>query len=171
MGECQIWRIPVSRHTEAFEILTLYVYIFFCIFTAQLSYIMPAHPLFLGSKLFIYLVFNRKPMAVPSGCVRGIKPLHSLRPYNDIFEDLIQCFADVYVAISIWRSIVEDIFFSILAGFPESLVNICRLPSLKHHLFHLSEVCLHGEVGLREVERVFIILFHIVYDACFSGQS
>src|SRR3989304_4383233 len=123
MGKCQIWRIPVSRHTEPFELLTLYIHIFFCIFTAQLSYIMPAHPLFLGSKLFIYLVFNRKPMAVPSGLVRESNPLHSLRPYNDIFEDLIQCVADVYVAISIWRSIVEDIFISAPAGFPHSLLN------------------------------------------------
>src|SRR3990170_6391561 len=145
MGECQIWRIPVSRHTEPFELLTLYIHIFFRILTAQLSYVMPAHPLFLRSKLFINLMFYRKPMAVPTGCVRGIKPLHSLRPYNDIFEDLIQCVADVYVAIGIWRSIVEDIFFSILAGFPESLINICSLPSLKHHLFHPGEVCLHGE--------------------------
>src|SRR4030066_309668 len=162
MGKCQIWRIPVSRHTEPFELLTLYVYIFFRIFTAQLSDIMPAHPLFLGSKLFIYLMFYRKPMAVPSGYVRGIKSLHRLRPDNDIFEDLIQSVTNVDIAISIRRPIVEDIFLSILTSFPEPLIKISCLPFLKHDLFHFGEVCLHREVGPGEVERVFIILFHIV---------
>src|SRR3972149_7981218 len=122
MGKCQIRRIPVSRHTEAFELLTLYIHIFFRILTAQLSYVMPAHPLFLRSKLFINLMFYRKPMAVPTGCVRGIKPLHSLRPYNDIFEDLIQRMTDVDIAIGIWRAVVENIFFSILTCFPEFFV-------------------------------------------------
>src|SRR4030065_2928099 len=108
MFQGQIGRIPVSRDTEPFELLTLNVYIVFCIFTAQLSYIMSAHTLFLRAKLFIYLMFYRKPMAVSSGCVRGIKSLHRLRPDNDIFKYLIQCVTDVYVAISIRRSIVED---------------------------------------------------------------
>src|SRR4030067_3033533 len=109
MGQGQIGRIPVRRYTESFELISLNVYIVICIFTAQLSYIMSSHTLFLRAKLFIYLMFYRKPMAVPSGCVRGIKSLHSLRPYNDIFENLIQCVTDVYVAISIWPSIMEDI--------------------------------------------------------------
>src|SRR3990170_2774278 len=65
--------------------------------------------------------------------------------------------ADMDVPIGIGRAVVEDVLPASFAPLPESFINIPALPPLEHDLFHLSEVCLHREIGLRKIERVFII--------------
>src|SRR3990172_1720164 len=64
---------------------------------------------------------------------------------------------DMDIPIGIRRTVMEDVLPASFASFPQSLVHIPGLPPLEHDLFHLSKVCLHREIGLRKIERLFII--------------
>ena len=72
----QIWRIPVSKHTEPFELLTLDIDIPFRIFPAELPDFKLAHPPLLRPQGLVHLMLDREAVTVPSGHIGGIKALH-----------------------------------------------------------------------------------------------
>ena len=52
---------------------------------------------------------DRKTVCIPAGYIRCAEAAHVLMLYYDILENLVKCSSEVYLAVCIRRSVVEDI--------------------------------------------------------------
>ncbi len=59
-------------------------------------------------QLFEQRVLDRKAMTVPTRNLKAVKTLHGLVFYNKILKDLVERMADMDIAVSIRRAVMQD---------------------------------------------------------------
>ena len=153
----QVGILPLAKDAEAFEFLTLNLNPVGSISPAGLADLPLGHlPLFVA-ELLVDHQFDRQTMTVPAWHIRGIKTAHASALDDDILENFIEGMADMGMAVGIRRAIVEDKGRTILSGGFNLAVKPHPFPLLEEFGFTLREVGAHREVGIRQVESLFIV--------------
>ena len=153
---------PVAGHAEALEFLALGVEP-----ALRIGAALPAEgdhggavgELGLGLALGAVIVFLDLPLdgqavAVPARHIVRVLAQHGLRAADHVLEDLVQGVADVDVAIGVGRAIMQHEFGPTASGLAHELVEVHRLPAGEDLRLLLRQACAHGELGLRQVERL-----------------
>lgn len=149
---------PVTEHAEAFELHTLDVDVF-----ARVSLAGGADGRGIGggvaglAHFLAHLEFDGQPVAIPAGDVGCIKPAQGFVFDDDVLENFVERRPDVDIAIGERRAVVQHKFLGPCARCADGVVEVGRLPFLEALWFAQDEVRLHGEVGFRQVECVFIV--------------
>ena len=76
-------------------------------------------------------------MAIPTRHVDGVVSRHLFGFHNQIFENLIQCRADVDVPIRIGRAVMQDVLSFPLGGLAQRGIELHVLPNLQAFLLTL----------------------------------
>ncbi len=66
--------------------------------------------------------------------------------------------ADMYVSVRIGRTVMEDVVAAVFFLLLDLPVNLLFFPEPHYVRLSLAEIGLHGEVGLRQVQCIFIIV-------------
>src|SRR3989338_1338498 len=103
---------PVAEYTEPLKFCPLYVHILKSEIACLLPELYLRHIALFYFKVLHQLVLHGEAVAVPSRDKRHFKSSHRIKFYDDVFQDLIQRMAHVYIAVRVWRAVVQDIFFS-----------------------------------------------------------
>ena len=114
-------------------------------------------PVFAG--ILQYGIFNRQTVGIPSGDIIDLKAGHMMITDNDILQSLVQCMADVNLAVCIRRSVVKDksrcSFFSPL--FDSFFIKLIVLPEFYKLRFFLRKISAHREICLRQLQCLAVI--------------
>ncbi len=112
-----------------------------------------------GEFFFLYLARNlllyRQAVAVPTGDIRRAVPAHCLVAVDDVLERLVQCGADMDVAIGERRTIVQDEGRLPGAAPLNPVVKAEFFPMRHPGRLALDQTRPHGKIGLGEQEGVF----------------
>src|SRR5574337_416879 len=122
---------PVAQDPEAPELFPLNVDKPGSILTTESPLLDQRYLCLLAAQVFIDLVFDREPVAIPSRDIGGVVAEHRLRLDDDVLQDLIERMTDVNVAIRIGGTVVEDPDLSISSDLAEPSIEIQRFPPLE----------------------------------------
>ncbi len=100
------------------------------------------------------LQFDGQAVAVPAGDVGGVEAGHGLGLDDEVLQDLVECGAEVDVAVGVGRAVVKDELGAAGAGFADAAVEVRLLPALENFGLVGGEVRLHGEIVRRQVDRL-----------------
>ena len=101
-------------------------------------------------------MFDGQTMAVPARDVAGL-PAHEVAGLDDdILEDLVQCVAEMDVAVGVGRAVVQTVVAAGAGGILHKLENIGAFPEFEHFRVLLDQICLHGKTGDRQIQCLFI---------------
>ncbi len=158
---------PVACHTQTLEFLALDVDPALGELAAFLAEIDDWHVvlvLALLAVLFFNLPFDRKAVTVPAGHVARIKPHHLMAAHNHVLDRLVQRVTDVQMPVGIGRSVMQRkrragviIFARPGEGlFAQAVIDADLFPTGQPFGFPLGQARAHGEIGLRQAQRVFV---------------
>src|SRR5437763_865081 len=148
--------LPITEHTEAFELLALKVDIL-----QRESFGSSPHLEWRKvARLFHDFVFNRQSVAIPARHVRRALTEHRLRFHDEIFENLIERGAHVDIAVGKRRAVVQHEQFTIFARRLNLLIKVGVVPLLEQLRLARPQIRLHWKIRAREINRVFVILAH-----------
>ena len=108
-------------------------------------------------------------MTVPSRHIWRVETGHCLGLYDEILKAFVERVAKMDLAVGVRRTVVQQILRRVLARFANTLINADFLPQLEPFGLVLRQICLHGEVSLRQVQRVFEFRGHsplVIYSSC-----
>src|SRR5215469_6479751 len=145
----------ITEDADALKLLALQIEIFLRVLAACATHLRRSHLQFLAAKFFVDFDLNWKAVAIPSRDVWGVEAGHRLRFHNKIFERLIQCVAEVDLAVGIRRAVVQQVLGSTFSRFSNSLINADFLPEFQPFWLVLWQIRLHGEASFRQVQGVF----------------
>src|ERR1700683_2660844 len=148
--------LPTPENTEPLEIAPVLIHI------AQGK--LPAHGAkFRGAdgtfaaQLFFHLRLDGQAVAIPAGNVRSAKTSHGLRLNHHIFQNLVLAGPDMDRTRGIWRTVMQHIRRRARAGLLNLPVNAFLFPALELRGFGLRQICLHGEIRARQIERALYV--------------
>ena len=149
----QVGMVPVPQNPQALEGLPLDVDVFQGVVPAGLADLDDGQILFLFSELAVHVDFDGQAVAIPAGDVRRAASPHAAGLDDKILEDLVEGRAEVDVAVGVRGTVVEH--ESRLSGPPlqDLPVQTDAFPAGDHLGLFLGQGGLHGEGGLRQVER------------------
>ena len=125
----------------------------------------------LGAILLLDLPFDRQSVAIPARNVIGVPARHLLRAHHQVLQDLVECRADMDIAIGIGRTVMEDEEVTAFRILPQTGKEIHRLPALEDVRLLLRQARLHREAGLGQ-EQGFAIVAHRIFGLVVHfGQS
>ena len=156
--EREVGLLPIAEHAEAFELRPLQIDIFAGVGVAggtdggRIGVGLAGRAQLLGN-----LRFDGEAMAIPTGHIGRVHPLERAEFDDDVLEDLVQRGADMDIAVGKRRAVVQDELRSPGAGLADAPVEVGRLPEGEPLRFTRHEVGLHGETGLRQVQRVLVV--------------
>ena len=104
--------------------------------------------------VFLDLPLDGQAVAVPARHIVRVLAQHGLRAADHVLEDLVQGVADVDVAIGVGGAVVQHEFRPTASGLAHELVEVHRLPAGENLRLLLRQARAHGELGLRQVERL-----------------
>ena len=107
--------------------------------------------------LLFHIQFDRQAVAIPTRNIRRIETAQRFRFDNNVFQDFIDGMADMQIAVGIRRPVVQNEFIAAGAGGANRGVQIFFLPALHLLRFALGQIGLHRELGLGQVQSVFVI--------------
>ena len=113
------------------------------------------HLEFFEAELLVNLDLDGEAVAVPSGDVGGVEAGHGLGLDDEVLEGLIEGVAEVDGTVGVGRAVVQDVAGRAGAGAANLAVEIGILPLLEAERLVDGQAGLHGEGGLREVQRGF----------------
>ncbi len=111
----------------------------------------------LGAVLLLDLPFDRQAVTIPARNVVRVVAKHLVRARNQIFQNFIECMADMDVAVRIRRAVVENEFLAALRGLAHQLVEIDLLPARENLRLLLGQAGAHRKIGLGQEQRLRII--------------
>ncbi len=149
----QIRIVPLPEDSQPLEIALVLLDIARSEFAAQLAKLRRRHFAF-PAELFFHLRFNRQPVAIPSRHVRRIMPRHTLRLDDQVLQDFVQAGAEMNFARGIRRPVVQHKQRQSFASLQNALVNVRRVPGFQLFRLVLRKAGLHGEICLRQVQRL-----------------
>ena len=118
-----------------------------------------------AARFLHHLVFDRQPVAIPTGHIGRAKARHRLRFHHEILEDFVQGGPHVHVAVGKRRTVVKDEFFCALPLRANLPVQIHRRPSRERFRLAGRQICLHREPRAGQVESVLPVS-HAFLSAC-----
>ncbi len=103
------------------------------------------------------LPFDRQPVTVPAGNIVGFAPGHLMRADDNVLQRLVERGADVDVAVGVRRPVMQDEFRAAPASFAQRPIEILARPAGQNLRLLLRQTGAHGEIGLRQIERLRIV--------------
>ncbi len=97
-------------------------------------------------------------VAIPAGDVRGVEAGHGLGLHDEILQHFVQRGAHVDVAIGERRAVMQDELRASGSLLHDALIKATRFPFGQALGLASDEIRLHGEVGLRQADGVFVVL-------------
>src|SRR5262245_18633534 len=111
-----------------------------------------------SSEGLLHRELDRQTVAIPTGDVRGSCARHRPELDDDVLQDLVQRVTDMDVAVGVGRTVVQnECLRRLLASSLQLPVEDDLLPTANRFRFPLRNVSAHLEVGLRKIQRVFVI--------------
>lgn len=150
--EREVGMVPVAKNAEAFEAGALDVDVFAGVFFGFLADLDGAESV----AFFHHAEFDGEAVAVPAGHERHVMAEHGFRFGDEILEDFVERGAHVDVAVGKRGSVVENEGGFASGLLLDLLIKAVFFPFGESLRFALGEGGAHGEVGHREVKRVFI---------------
>ncbi len=151
----QVQVIPVAKDAQALELAAHHVDEARGVSAAGAAEIRWRHVALLGAELAVDLQLDWQPVAVVAKHVRRVVAHHRARLDDEILQDLVHRRANVDLAVGVGRAVVEDELRTAAPGVANAAVQPHFLPAGERLRLGRLKVCLHREVGTREVERVF----------------
>ncbi|KFB74299.1 MAG: hypothetical protein AW09_000410 [Candidatus Accumulibacter phosphatis] len=122
---------------------------------------------------FFDLVLDRQAVAVPArhiGCVEtGQRPGAD----DDVLEDLVDCVANVNVAVGVGRAIVQNEARASPRRLANPLVEFCLLPGSKPLRFAAGKIATHRKWRVGKIEG-FLVIGHggsHIWKYCFTAAT
>ena len=161
-----IGMVPVTQHTQPFEILPLGI--------DPLEGIFPAHfPQFhRGQLVTVHAgglqagMFDGHAVGIPAGDIGGVIPLGVFVFDDDVLQDLVQGMAHVDLAVGVGRSVVEDELLVACMEFLFFSIDIVFIPEIQEIRFPFGQARPHGEFSFRQVQRRCILVVFLAH--CFT---
>src|SRR5208337_2516870 len=148
IGQCQIRPLPVAENTEPFEFFLLHGDKSGCIFPAKLPLFEDADLIFFVSHVPVNLQLYWKAVTVPARDIGSVKTLHRFIFNDDIFENFVQCMADMDIAVGVGRAVVKYIALISRIFLLNLPVDSYLFPEMQQLRLSQAEVGLHGKAGL-----------------------
>ena len=156
--------IPVSNAAKALELIALTVEIRHRKLAADLSqFHIGNRGGITDARLFASLEFRGKTMRIPTGHIRSLESRHIAMTHNDILKRFIQSRTEMNITVGIRRAVMQNEHGLTLVLLHQLLVDSILLPLLQHRGLALRESCLHRKFCFREIQRLFVILGHVIY--------
>ena len=149
--------VPDAEHAETLELAALGVQPLGGVGAADLADGQGVEFLVLLLQLLLDLVLDGQAVAVPTGHVLGLLPLHVAGFDHDVLEDLVQGGTHVDVPVGIGRTVVQHVPVFRVPDRDHLVVGLDFLPELERFRLALLEVGLHGEFGLGQEQGVLVI--------------
>ena len=147
--------LPAAEDAEADELLALNVEVLLRVFAAGTADGDGLHLKLLAAELLIDLDLDGQAVAVPAGDVGSVEAGHGAGFNDEVLDALVEGVAEVDGAVGVGRAVVEDVAGATGAGGADLGVEVGFSPlGQTKRLIHW-QIGLHGEGGLREVERAF----------------
>ena len=96
-------------------------------------------------------------MAVPARHIGRVEAAQRARFDDHVFEDLVDCVTDVDLAVGVGRAVVQDEGGCAAPRGTNLAVDVLVLPAGQHLGLAGGQVRLHGELRLRQVQRVLVV--------------
>ena len=151
---------PVADHAKADEVLALPLDLRARVFAAGLA---EFRGLDLNPRLadfFLDRMLDGQAVTIPARHIGRIVTAESPGFDDDVLENLVDRMADVDVAVGIGRSVMQNIFRPAAPLLAQLAVEIDFLPMLQDLRLARCKAGLHGEIRLREIQRVLIVNGH-----------
>jgi hypothetical protein len=97
-------------------------------------------------------------VAIPAGDVGSVEAGHGLGLHDEVLEHFVQRGAHVDVAIGKGRAVMQDELRASGGLLHDALIKAARFPFGQALGLASHEIRLHGEVGLRQADGVFVVL-------------
>jgi hypothetical protein len=149
--------VPVAQHAQSLEVHALQFYLLLRIGATRGAKGRRVELLARAAVLLLHLQLDGQTMAVPTRDVRRIEPVQRARLDDDVLENLVDGMADVNGAVGVGRPIVEHEARPAACGLALFPVSALLVPPFHHSGLALREIRLHGEIRLRQVDRVFVV--------------
>ena len=156
-GHGQVRVLPITENAETLKLLALDLEELLRVLAAAPADVELAHVANLAAEVFQDLMLDGHTVAVPPRYVRSVVAGHELRLHDDVFDDLIEGGAEVNVAVGVRRPVVQDVARLAGVGAAQLVVEIELLPVIENERLPLRQIAAHRKVGLRQVQRVFIV--------------
>ncbi len=152
--------VPVTNHTQTFEIRTLKVDLGAGIFTAFVTKLdrIQLHPDL--AVFFLHGQFDGQTMAIPTRHIRRIKARQRARLDGNILEYLVDRMAQVNRTIGVGRTIVQHVTGTTGTLPAQAALDIQLVPALQRRWLALGQVAAHGKIGGGQVDGGFVIAAH-----------
>ncbi len=160
-GHGRIRLLKSSQNADPLELLALQIEKFLRVFSTLQADIHRLHLQLFPAQLLVNFDFDRQPVAVPAGNVRGVESCHVLRLNHEVLKALIKSVAQVDRAIGVGGPIVQNVGRSAFAGLPDAIVQSHLLPAGERFRLVLWKVGLHGKAGFRQVDGRFQVHGHL----------
>ena len=153
----QIGIVPLAQDPEALEISCLSFQGLRRVFTTGALIATGGMLAFLAPSFAVDIQLDRQSMAVVPRNVRRIEAHHRARLDDKVFQDLVQCCAEMNIGIRVRRAVVKDEFLSAGRDRRESRRRAQLGPFLQSGRFALGQIRLLRKAGLRKVDGLFKI--------------
>ena len=157
-GHGEIGVVPAAEDAEPLELAALEVDVLLGVLAAGAADGDGLHFEFFAAELLVDLDLDGEAVAVPAGDVGSVKAGHGLGLDDEVLDAFVEGVAEVDGAVGVGRAVVQDVAGLAGAG-PADLavevvpIRVGLLPGGEARGLVLRQVGLHGEAGLREVER------------------
>ncbi len=149
--------VPVPENAEPLEVGTLQIDLLVRIGAAGGTKGLRVELLAGAAVLFLHLQLDRQPVAIPAGDVGGVEAVERARLDHDVLEDLVDGVTDVNGAVGVRRPVVQHEARPPARQLPQLRIRAALLPRAHHRRLALGEVRLHRELGLRQIDGVFVV--------------
>lgn len=146
---------PIGEDAEALELLGLAGDPAFGKGIAERTHLGGRDLLIFRLELTHHLLLDGQAVAIPARNVGRAKSSQGFVAKSDVFEALVECRADVDVAVGERRSVVQDESGVAGAVLLDGVVEPQLFPMSESEGFAGGQICPHGEIGLGELKRVF----------------
>jgi hypothetical protein len=113
-----------------------------------------------GAVLFLDLPFDGQAVAVPARDVVAVLAHHLLAAADQVFEDFVECVADVEIAVGVGGAIMQHELGPALALGAQPVEQFHVGPTLQELGLLLGQPGAHGKIGLGQEDAGFIIGSH-----------
>ena len=150
----QVGIVPLAENAEADEIPFLALYLLGSEGATELANLIGWHML---AMQLLDLMLDGQAMAVPAGDVGRIEPGQRLRTNDDVLENLVDCVADVNVAVGVGGAIVQHEARTSLRCSADALIETAFLPGGNPLRFAAGKVATHRKRRVGEVEGFLVV--------------
>ena len=149
--------LPVAHNAQTLEARHLALDIGLGEFLAGGAELGNGHGLVVELALFDDGCLNGQTVVVPAGDVGGVIAHHGVAADDEVLQGLIQGVTHVNIAVAEGRAVMQHEGGQAFVLFQHGLVEVLLLPAAEHTRLPGGQTRLHGEIGFRCDDRVFII--------------